>query len=330
MSNLSLTDDFLPVTPQSSAFRGLPGRHHHNQVSVTFLLLDASMKIKEADVATDMATGEAEDERDEVADATTHADQPVNEPQTQTQAYQEPEHESEPEALRCRICDDPAPESEALIFINCGHTFCSGCLNECFRVGLSNKASFPPKCCENEGIDIATVAGFLEEELVVRYTMVEEEFRTRSPLFCATPRCSALISGARVANAVGKFIDCHECGQASCIDCKSSRSRHTEAKCPDFIDKEDRDLVNEKKWKQCPGCKNLVEREDGCNHMTCGCGTEFCYECGIEFADDNSCGCNTLPDDEGWHHPVAEDDDRDFDIDGNPIETSDVEDSDEP
>jgi len=30
----------------------------------------------------------------------------------------------------------------------------------------------------------------------------------------------------------------------------------------------------------CPGCGSRVEKSDGCDHMTCLCGCEFCFECG--------------------------------------------------
>ena len=40
-------------------------------------------------------------------------------------------------------------------------------------------------------------------------------------------------------------------------------------------------LALEKKWKQCPGCRNMIEKTEGCLHMTCSrCRGEFCYHCG--------------------------------------------------
>jgi Zinc finger, C3HC4 type (RING finger) len=33
----------------------------------------------------------------------------------------------------------------------------------------------------------------------------------------------------------------------------------------------------------CPGCKTGIERAEGCFHMSCGCGTHFCYECGDQI-----------------------------------------------
>ena len=34
------------------------------------------------------------------------------------------------------------------------------------------------------------------------------------------------------------------------------------------------------KYKQCPYCKFWVEKNEGCNHISCKCGNHFCYRCG--------------------------------------------------
>jgi len=33
----------------------------------------------------------------------------------------------------------------------------------------------------------------------------------------------------------------------------------------------------------CPGCHTITSRIDGCNHMTCPCGKEWCYVCGANW-----------------------------------------------
>ena len=38
------------------------------------------------------------------------------------------------------------------------------------------------------------------------------------------------------------------------------------------------------KFKICPKCKFWVEKNQGCNHMKCRWGTDFCYLCG-DFMD---------------------------------------------
>ena len=37
--------------------------------------------------------------------------------------------------------------------------------------------------------------------------------------------------------------------------------------------------------KQCAQCKFWVQKNDGCDHMTCRCGYEFCYICGIKYGE---------------------------------------------
>ena len=47
-------------------------------------------------------------------------------------------------------------------------------------------------------------------------------------------------------------------------------------------DKNDEDFlkfVKGKKFKECPFCKHWVERTEGCDHMKCRCGKDFCYKC---------------------------------------------------
>ena len=45
--------------------------------------------------------------------------------------------------------------------------------------------------------------------------------------------------------------------------------------------------------KPCPNCKNPIEKNGGCDHMTCrppvGCGYEFYYSCGCKFPGPHTC-----------------------------------------
>ena len=47
-------------------------------------------------------------------------------------------------------------------------------------------------------------------------------------------------------------------------------------------------LAEEEGWKRCFNCQALVEHREACQHMTCRCGTQFCYVCGLRW---RTCGC---------------------------------------
>ncbi|RFU81087.1 dihydroxyacid dehydratase [Trichoderma arundinaceum] len=41
-------------------------------------------------------------------------------------------------------------------------------------------------------------------------------------------------------------------------------------------------VVGEKRIRRCPGCGIATEKTYGCDHITCPCGTHWCYACGKE------------------------------------------------
>ena len=49
----------------------------------------------------------------------------------------------------------------------------------------------------------------------------------------------------------------------------------------------------EKKTKRCPKCSEPIEKNAGCNHMTCRCGHQFCWLCLGPFPN---CNCGHFED----------------------------------
>ena len=49
-----------------------------------------------------------------------------------------------------------------------------------------------------------------------------------------------------------------------------------------------------KRYPTCPSCKAHIEKFDGCNKVTCICGTVICYICRKKIAgyDHFNSGCN--------------------------------------
>lgn len=80
--------------------------------------------------------------------------------------------------------------------------------------------------------------------------------------------------------------------------------RHQEHKNANYLQhlKESvQESVTLKNWlkenaRPCPTCHVIVSRSEGCNHMTCVCGTRFCYACGFQ-----ACKCSTKERDDIWN-----------------------------
>lgn len=51
------------------------------------------------------------------------------------------------------------------------------------------------------------------------------------------------------------------------------------------LDEEMRALIARGEARICPGCRNGVQRNEGCNHMTCRCGVQFCYVCNARWGN---------------------------------------------
>lgn len=47
-------------------------------------------------------------------------------------------------------------------------------------------------------------------------------------------------------------------------------------------------LAEDEGWKRCFNCHALVEHREACQHMTCRCGTQFCYVCSRRW---RTCTC---------------------------------------
>lgn len=79
-----------------------------------------------------------------------------------------------------------------------------------------------------------------------------------------------------------------------CLNCRVLF--HSEQTCKEYLVTNTRDVNDEKfekfvkgkKYKSCGKCKIWVEKNKGCDHMTCRCGYQFCYKCGGKYMD---CEC---------------------------------------
>ena len=103
---------------------------------------------------------------------------------------------------------------------------------------------------------------------------------------CPTPGCEYMFF---FQPGEHNFL-CPLCNKNYCLNCKDEW--HRGMTCQQYKDSRDVNKLDDKffqfvkgaKFKMCPRCKFWVEKNQGCNHMRCRCGADFCYLCG-EFMD---------------------------------------------
>ncbi|CAI6342003.1 unnamed protein product [Periconia digitata] len=180
----------------------------------------------------------------------------------------------------CDACTEELPYM-ALVELDCPiaqpHCYCRPCLNELFKVALADTRLFPPRCCVV--IPLADCAHFLEYEVRLKYEQVSQELHNAHALYCAVPTCSTYIKSSLIIDDIGT---CPECDAKTCALCKTLS--HKGEKCPEDMEKQQLlALAGKHKWQRCSRCGNLVERSVGCSHMSCRCGFQFCYLCGLQM-----------------------------------------------
>lgn len=50
-------------------------------------------------------------------------------------------------------------------------------------------------------------------------------------------------------------------------------------------------IAEDEGWRRCYKCRALVEHAEACQHMTCRCGAQFCYVCGLQW---RTCQCSIV------------------------------------
>lgn len=206
----------------------------------------------------------------------------------------------------CAICCDDDFSPDQMLGMPCGHEFCRNCWRGFIKTTLSDgpvcvRARCPEAGCselvtEEEVREAATDLLPTFQSYQLR-SFVEVNALTR---WCPGPGCERI--AVAPAGAGGLFGDaagvahCDDCGTSFCLKC--AEEPHSPMACKDLA-KWNQKCKNESEtanWilantKPCPKCSSRIEKNQGCNHMTCQqCKYEFCWICMGNWTDH---GANT-------------------------------------
>ncbi|TFK17763.1 hypothetical protein FA15DRAFT_675837 [Coprinopsis marcescibilis] len=176
----------------------------------------------------------------------------------------------------------------------CDHYYCAGCITRLVESSLTDETLHPIRCCR-ESIPTAGIAGLIKNaDLWSRFEAKRIEYETpgKTRVYCSTPTCSSFLgsSEAHIAssnNARFVWAPCASCNTQTCVSC--GKPAHPGDTCSqNEATEEVRALAKTSGWQTCPNCQAIIDLHHGCNHMTCRCRTEFCYECGVLW---KTCRC---------------------------------------
>lgn len=152
--------------------------------------------------------------------------------------------------------------------LKCGHRMCNSCLRRIFRMSTNDPQHMPPRCCGPEHIPLKYVDKLFDSGFKKNWNRKFEEYTSRNRLYCPSKGCGEWIDPDRIRREDGRKVGkCGRCKTKVCVKC--GKKWHSSPKCG--TDEETRQFLSQaadEGWKRCYRCKAMVERKEGCNHMT--------------------------------------------------------------
>lgn len=204
----------------------------------------------------------------------------------------------------CPICCDTAKERRLrmnVVELGCNHTFCMNCYRKLVTLKIKEGDAVRIKCpavgCNiilEESLIVKLIqsneATLLRyQELIRQNYVADQDFMT----WCPAPDCNCCIEcqvrKSELENIV-PTVHC-KCGKSFCFGC--GRDDHQPSICSlakIWITKSE-DESETANWmaantNDCPKCETAIEKNGGCNHMSCRkCKYEFCWVCLGNWAD---------------------------------------------
>ncbi|HRN78528.1 MAG TPA: IBR domain-containing protein [Candidatus Dependentiae bacterium] len=206
------------------------------------------------------------------------------------------------EAIECSVCmEDTEPADQ--IRLNCGHTYCIGCLTKGMDLGLKEQNTTyiqcPDPACNKRKLEIDEIRNILRndtEKMDKYYSITLKEILDQDPNVkqCPTADCSNRYD---ISGQQPHAYTCPACKEKYCSHCLYNHSQNTTCEQAAELRSNTEDSAKTEKasadWikqntKPCPNCSKAIEKNDGCQHMTCrrdfgGCGHHFCWECLLDW-----------------------------------------------
>jgi hypothetical protein len=209
--------------------------------------------------------------------------------------------EVEEKTYECEICMSDVTLRDLFTIDRCFHRFCRDCVRGHIEAQIETQSFVdsgaevgiicPGNACENI-LGMHEVKACVDAGTFDRYDILLRDnavMKVRDLRWCTTPDCKNVL----VISKDSPMLVCYACCGSWCADCDVPW--HGDMTCKEYKSfralqdrerhhtKQTLDLIM-KTTKPCPNCDSPIEKNGGCNHMTCGlCYHEFCWLCLADY-----------------------------------------------
>ncbi|KAF9182624.1 hypothetical protein BGZ51_004538 [Haplosporangium sp. Z 767] len=199
------------------------------------------------------------------------------------------------------------------IVMPCDHGLCLSCLQSFLTNATQTPQARFPTLCPQPGcrtpIPTESAELVLDPETLEIWYRKLAEIHVANKVCCPRPECRSIID---LDDRDGTAVTCPECLTSFCASC--AVPFHRGMTCEQYQtqslggeSEEDRamlQLVQDRRWRHCPSCRFVIEKQHGCNHMVCHCGQSFCYKCGQPW-NEMDARCSQDCESEGVHEDLG-------------------------
>ncbi|KAL5201825.1 hypothetical protein ABZP36_036179 [Zizania latifolia] len=211
--------------------------------------------------------------------------------------------------FECGICFETLPILDLFHGLQCGHRFCLECMTT-YIEGKVRERDVPIHCPEPEcryekdgvlhpehckkAIDFAAFGDW-------GLRLAEGAISPNRRAYCPNRQCGIVLETtgeekpAQAPCPACNLLLCASCGMEWTTGDGEGREHDCAKSLANVLIMK---LADERRWKQCPSCRMMVERIAGCRVMHCRCHMVFCYQCGLQMSPvtegNETCRCHNV------------------------------------
>lgn len=191
--------------------------------------------------------------------------------------------------FECKICFDDVDIDQSYALLGCSHRYCQTCfighfqtkINDAEVDSVSLQCPFPGCPATPETYVLEAVLPPAVYAKYLDFLVLKNVREDQAAVWCPNEECREAII---IANLREDRVDCPACKRSFCKQCQLIPWHEGEtcdqAKLRSSPDAGLTEWMQSlgAKVKPCPNCKDAIEKNNGCNHMTCTrCKFQWCW-----------------------------------------------------